>query len=62
MPAEAAAEFEKANRLYHQLPRSANVRAFEADGEIALAEIKGTPRPYFEQTSPHDLGPAGKIF
>jgi CHAT domain-containing protein len=51
MPAEAAAEFEKANRLYHQLPRSANVRAFEANGEIALAEIECDTGQYSLATS-----------
>lgn len=37
---EAQSEFENAKRLYHQLPRSATVRAFEANGEIAQAEIE----------------------
>ena len=39
MASEAATELEKANRIYHQLPRSASVRAFEANDTIAQAEI-----------------------
>jgi CHAT domain-containing protein len=39
-PAEAAAEFERAKRLYQKLPQSGSVTAFEANGEIALAELE----------------------
>ena len=39
LASEAATELEKANSIYHQLPRSASVRAFEANDAIAQAEI-----------------------
>jgi CHAT domain-containing protein/tetratricopeptide (TPR) repeat protein len=37
---EAAEQFRIANNLYRALPQTESVRAFEADGEISLAELE----------------------
>jgi len=37
---EAAEQFQIANRLYEGLPQTEAIRAFEADGELALAELE----------------------
>jgi CHAT domain-containing protein len=39
-PVEAAAEFDKANRLFSELPRDAATRRYQLDGELALAALE----------------------
>ncbi len=37
---EALVEFHHANQIYHSLPQSGSVKAFEANGEISLAQLE----------------------